>query len=190
MQYFIDRRQFIGGIAIGGAVVALNSTGCTSSTSSTTGGRAEETTLLFRESKEFYKQLDDALVKSNKTVITFDGTDRIGRDSPMLKQYLASSSNSQQIYDIVTGKDTEQGRSELKKAFEDDLLEHQEARTSLKTPNGEVVEPGTVILVLGILLIVAAASVAHAESARGRAYRVEVSASPNSFTLIFDGQQV
>ena len=196
MHNLIDRRQFIGTVATGGVVVALTSTGCSPSdsgnggTSSSSDGKgAEEISLVFRESKEFYEDLDDALAKSDKVVVAFDGTDRIGRDSPMLKEYLASSSNAQEIYDIVTRKDTEVGRDELKMAFQEELLEHQEARTGLKTPNGEVIEPGTVLLILGIILIAATASVAHAESARGRTYRVEVIVSPNSFSLIFGGQQ-
>ena len=43
------------------------------------------------------------------------------------------------------------------------------------------------MLILGIIIILAAASVAHAESARRREYRVEVSLDGKGITFAFEG---
>lgn len=201
----VDRRQFVLGVICGGSFSTLFG-GCGSSMPSGGGSVSDSTTsspkkdevhtevtLTFTETDEFYKSLTDAIDTKQNVVLKFDGEHRVGENSKLLA-VLGNSTNWKELWKELQERDTATGRKELQRVFTADMLKHKALKdepgipSSGKLPNGEVIEPATVVLVLGILLILAAASVAHAEIARGGKYKIAIRESNNGMELLFQGE--
>ncbi len=151
--------------------------------------------LTFSETEAFYDQLSKAIESKQNFVLTFDGKHRVGENSKLLTEFIGKATNWEELWKEFKEKDTEAGRRELERVFTAELLNHKALKDDSRVPNGEVklpsgevIEPTTVILVLGIILILAATSVAHAESARGRRYRIAIREPKTGFELYFQGE--
>jgi hypothetical protein len=202
----IDRRQFVLG-AIGSGTISTLLVGCGGGSEPKTGrsapvnptstatGALEEISLTFSETNEFYNELTKALGQKRNVILKFDGEHRVGESSKFLTEFIGHATNWDELLKEIRQKDTQAGRKELQRAFAAELLNHEALKDEsripngdVKLPSGEVIEPATVMLVLGILLILAATSVAHAESARGRSYRITTRVSKTGIELHFQAE--
>ncbi len=188
-----NRRNFLAGMAGCGAAVAVS--GCGGSTPSPTApvssdrasAPVETPERRFEETDEFYAWLDGALVSPGRITVRFDGPDRIGADSRFFKDYLAVARNAQEIYEAIINEDTETGRELLKQVFDEDLLDHRITETEYRTPSGDVIEGGTVILVLGIVFILATTTIAIAGIPQNRPFRIYIRLHPiGEFQMIVE----
>jgi hypothetical protein len=182
MEIQVGRRRVL--FDLTSAAIAITVAGC----GRDEGAPAGSSAIVFRDTEEFYTLLNAALATDSQVSISFDGSEKVKKESRLLTEFMAKASNAQEFYETIIKRDTLEGRTQLSRAFEDKLLEHEPATSGLETPNGEIIDPGTVILILGIAFIIAAASVAHAESMRGRSYHIELRAGPDSVTLVFASQ--
>ena len=178
----IARRQFVR--VIGGCTVSILVAGC---------GRREltvtpeaELQLTFSETDEFYNQLSIAIKRKQNVVLSFDGKHRVSENSLLLKEFIGKATNCEELWKIVERKDTEAGRKELEHVFSAELLSHKALNQEARLPSGEVVEPATVCLVLGIMLI--AAAVAAAEINRNGKYRIGFRLAMTGMELYFQGE--
>lgn len=182
----LHRRQFVVGAVTSMAAPTLLA-GCGRSTPSPPAQASPPNPrLTFDDSGSFYAQLQERLADSKEVIVQFDGQHRVGRDSRLMKEFIPHAKNCEELYREVSAKDTPTGRTQLNRVFEDELLEHGSVKESTTLPSGQVIEPTVVILVLGVLLILA--SVAHAESARGRRYRVGLREPNTGMELFFQGE--
>lgn len=208
----INRRQFVQGV-LGSGAVSTFLIGCGGGQSASTGATnhnqrsnessdmmsstsyATETSLTFSETKEFYEQLSRAVESGENVVVGFDGEHHVGENSKFLTEFMAKATNWEELWKEFQDKDTESGRKDLEHVFTVELLKHKALKDDsrlpngdVKLPSGEVIGPATVVLVLGIILILAATSVAHAESARGRKYRIAIQEPATGIELYFQGE--
>jgi hypothetical protein len=190
MQTDVTRRRFLAQVAGGGAALAISGAGCAPPPATPSGVPAPPVTmyietpppepieLVFAENANFYATLDRALRNSTPVTVTFDGSVRIGRDSRFFNEYLAAAENAQDIYETIDKHDDQTGREQLKLAFEDTLLDHEEVTVETKKPNGEVIEPGTIVLVLGLAFIAAVTAIVISTPVKDRPFNIEMVLSP------------
>lgn len=196
----MDRRTFVAG-SLGVTLSSLLQIGCGCSSATTSAespnpteppepAANREVTLAFEESDEFYAELDQAIAQCEKVVVTFDGPDRVGKESRLLKVYAAGATNWEAFFDQCTAMESDSVHlQQLQQVFAQDVLEHEAVKSRVELPSGEVIELATVILVLGIIILAAAASVAHHEIARGRSYRIKLATHVGKvgLSLSFEG---
>ena len=134
-------------------------------------------TLVFREDEDFYRQLTEGINQGRSVTITFDGQQKVGRGSDFLA-FLKKAENAADILRDMREQDTEQGRRELARAFEKDLLQHETAREPVVVNDQTVVEPATVVLVAIIIIGAITATYAVADVSKEFKGTVEMSGGP------------
>lgn len=124
--------------------------------------------LTFRDDQDFYKTLVSHLNDKYTVRVDFDGSHLITKKSPMLA-IIRQCTNADEVWRDVNSLDNDQGRKDvLAKALAPELLVHEplehradELKQTRDTlPNGEVIEPATVVLVVLIVLIVSGTALA------------------------------
>jgi hypothetical protein len=165
----VPRRLFLRSLICGGVAAFFSTTGC--GTRNGTGSiQSEPLDLTFQENDAFYQQLDQALTAGRQVQIQFNGTERIGRSSRLLTQYLPNYSRGTAFLQQLEAQDDESGRAALSYAFQDDLLAHQEAGEQvaarrIQGRNGEVIGP--LVFVLAVVIVLGTAAVTERHVARG-----------------------
>jgi len=110
--------------------------------------------LGYSESEAFFEEFNKAMAAGNTVRVKFDGTTKLTEDSELFKAMMSQKhvQNYQELVQSLQEMDTADGRKTISTIFDDSLLEHDELSKQLELPSGEVVEPGTVMLVLIIIL--------------------------------------
>ena len=181
----LDRREFV--FRVFGSTTLSALAGCGGSRGSGGGGGSQHTksadaTITFDDSEQFYQQLSQAISRGQEVTLRFDGVHRISRQSRLMTEFIDPPAKPEMPYcptnrvelyrEFSKMEKTADGREQLRQLFADDLLEHEVVKDQIKLANGEVIEPLTVMLV--VLVILAVASVAHAEIISDRRYRIGV----------------
>jgi len=130
-----------------------------------------EVTLTFSESDDFYNKLEEAAESKAEIIVKFDGNQPIGRDSKML-EILRNVKNWESVIEKVreTGVDKE-GRLLLSRLFDQELMETAEITNEEAAKSNNVFEPGTITLVVIILIASTAGGLAAYGLEKG--YKVE-----------------
>lgn len=149
-------RHWIQWCAVGPFTLPL--IGCGTPAAAPPAAAAKELSLPYRSTAEFAAELGQALSAGQTVTVVFDGQDRITEGAPLL-QFLSDRQqlqNHEEFWKTLDALDHPEGRALLAQAFAEPLLDHQ-AVTRVEgehtRSNGQVVGPGTVLMVLIIGLI-------------------------------------
>jgi len=148
-----NRRTAIAQMSGGGLALCLPSllSGCGGG-----GGKGDaknelvKTDLVYDDSRDFIRQMNMGLESGNTVKVVSDGSAKVRRESAFYK-FITGDRNIQNRSELaaeIHKMDTTEGRAQLAQVFDDELLSHQNANIRHKLPNGEVIEPTTVVLIL------------------------------------------
>ena len=139
-------------------------------------------TLEYDDSGRFYEDFNRALDAAQKVQVHFGGTNKMTRESKLFKalQERLDKNDFEEFVQAIRSNDTEEGRKQLSAIFDPSLLEHETTTSPITTPNGEVIDPGTIMLVLVIFLC----GLATVEVARGR--RIKAIILPGGTSIAFE----
>ena len=116
--------------------------------------------FTFSETADFYKKLDKALHEKRLITLRFNGKDKIGENSRLLKEYVGQARNRPAFLKTIHELDTSSGREQLRIAFDDSLMNHKAATDEVANKSDNVVLPAVVVLIVVIAIISASTAVA------------------------------
>lgn len=152
-----SRRTFLQAALAAGAAGVVGSFPSCSSSSQPSGPLV----LEFEDTPAFYNRLTGSLNAGTPVEVAF-AKHTISRDSRMFA-LLGKTTNADSVWKSIRELDTEKGRSVLRTALSPELLEHQVVSPDQSKASNNVVEPGTLLLVAVILLILSMTTVATAD---------------------------
>ncbi|MFW6039123.1 MAG: hypothetical protein ACOC9P_01455 [bacterium] len=167
MATLLTRRQVLarlaGGLGLMGIAPLISACGDGGARQGKTSNPAE---LTFTESDAFYAKLKAHLQEGREVVVSFDGSDRLqDEESRFFKQVLAEAENTAEIQKQLDELDTREGRRTLAQAFNSKLLEHEAVWKPTRVGN-DVVDEGTILLVVVTLLATAVTTVIVSQGVR------------------------
>jgi hypothetical protein len=180
----VTRRVVLQG-AIAGAVAAVAGlSGCGDAGHSKSAPRAGPESLIFDDSQDFYQRLVDSLNGGKPVDVLFDRV-KVTRDSRLI-EFLGKAGNSRKLWERIRDSDTEEGRAALRTALAPELLEREAVNLGQAKASNNVVDPGTILLVAVILLILSAGTVGTIEALkRPVTVKLELGFEPPLFNLTF-----